>query len=301
MTDIRSLRLRHGLTLIDLARLTGIPARTLAELEYGMRRFDHESQARLSQVFDVPPDSLQSASAQRQSAADSRAAWIKNSLFTVVAAMIGIAFLMAPALEQPLSASAAPPSTAERAAPAAPSAASRASRPAALRPSAPAQPSATLQPAATPRFTLAADGPHGCPLAPATGHVVMTQGYNEGSHMPTNVWGAVDLAIDGDGDGNAEPATTAGVPIAVTLGGIAHVFLGSWPGGNYVRVAGEQPGWSTAYAHLDQVAVTDGQALETGATIGTVGSTGMASGPHLHYEIWHGGENVDPSGLISCR
>jgi len=26
----------------------------------------------------------------------------------------------------------------------------------------------------------------------------------------------------------------------------------------------------------------------------------MASGPHLHYEVWHGDENVDPSGLIEC-
>jgi murein DD-endopeptidase MepM/ murein hydrolase activator NlpD len=62
----------------------------------------------------------------------------------------------------------------------------------------------------------------------------------------------------------------------------------------------EPTGWSTAYAHLDTVLVTEGQSIRAGATIGLVGSTGMTSGPHLHYEVWHGSQNMDPSGLISC-
>jgi len=70
---------------------------------------------------------------------------------------------------------------------------------------------------------------------------------------------------------------------------------------NFVRVVDEQAGWSTAYAHLETVFVTEGQAIPAGATLGIVGSTGMTSGPHLHYEVWHGGENVDPSGLIGCN
>jgi murein DD-endopeptidase MepM/ murein hydrolase activator NlpD len=171
------------------------------------------------------------------------------------------------------------------------------------RPSAiaPATPTAQAPPSPTPQFTLAADGPHGCPLSAPTGQVVITQGYNEGTHTPTNVWGAVDLAIDGDGDGNAEPETTQGMAISATTGGVAHVYLGSWPGGNYVRIVDEQTGWSTAYAHLDSVAVADGQTIGAGALVGTVGSTGMASGPHLHYEVWHGGVNVDPTELIECH
>ena len=102
-------------------------------------------------------------------------------------------------------------------------------------------------------------------------------------------------------DGEADPAATQGQPIAATLGGVARVYLGSWPAGNYVRVVNEQAGWSTAYAHLDSVAVADGQAVATGTTLGSVGSTGMATGPHLHYEIWHHEINVDPTGLIGCR
>ena len=160
----------------------------------------------------------------------------------------------------------------------------------------PAQPTPTT----APRFVLAGDGPHGCPLAPITGRVILTQGYAVGTHDPASIWGAVDLAIDGDGDGNADPGASQGVPIVATLGGVAHVTLDSWPGGNFVRVVDASAGWSSAYAHLDTVAVAEGQNIPAGATIGTVGSTGETSGPHLHYEVWHGGENVDPSGLIGC-
>ena len=130
-------------------------------------------------------------------------------------------------------------------------------------PTATAQVPTPTQPAPTslPRFVLAEDGPHGCPLAPTIGRVVMTQGYGVGTHAPANIWGAVDLAIDGDGDGNAEPGATQGAPIFATHGGVAHITLDSWPGGNFVRVVDEPAGWSTAYAHLDTVLVTEGQPI----------------------------------------
>jgi murein DD-endopeptidase MepM/ murein hydrolase activator NlpD len=147
---------------------------------------------------------------------------------------------------------------------------------------------------------LGPDGPRGCPVLAGAGRVVITQGYGVGTHAPASVWGALDLGIDGDGDGFAEPDTTRGATVVATQGGTAHGFMGSWPGGNFVRVTDEASGWSTAYGHLDTVAVADGQLLADGAPIGTVGSTGFATGPHLHYEVWHGGENVDPTGLIGC-
>ena len=129
---------------------------------------------------------------------------------------------------------------------------------------------------------------------------MITQGYDEGTHAPASIWGAIDLGIDTDGDGVAEPDATRGVTILATHGGVAHVFPESWPGGNFVRVTDEQSGWSTAYAHLDTIAVADGQQLPDGATLGTVGSTGYATGPHLHYEVWRGNTNIDPTGLIGC-
>jgi murein DD-endopeptidase MepM/ murein hydrolase activator NlpD len=314
VTNIRALRLSHGLSLIDLALLSDIPARTLAEIEYGLQRLDYESRSRLARVFDLPLEQLCAGSAPPRVAR--KAAWRQRAVPALAVALAGALLLSDSPLSQllPLSAAAragGPAAADQRLA--APSGAPRLAAPqrAALLASptaTPVAPTTTAQlptstqpaPAIPPRFVLAEDGPHGCPLAPETGSVVMTQGYGVGTHAPASIWGAVDLAIDGDDDGNAEPDATQGAPIFATHSGVAHVTLDSWPGGNFVRVVDEQAGWSTAYAHLDTVFVTEGQSIPAGATIGAVGSTGQTSGPHLHYEVWHGGENVDPSGLIGC-
>jgi murein DD-endopeptidase MepM/ murein hydrolase activator NlpD len=53
-------------------------------------------------------------------------------------------------------------------------------------------------------------------------------------------------------------------------------------------------GVRTMYAHLSSVAVRVGQHVETGASIGRVGATGAATGPHLHFEVRLRGAAVDP-------
>ena len=55
-------------------------------------------------------------------------------------------------------------------------------------------------------------------------------------------------------------------------------------------------GWGiyTLYAHQSQILVEEGQRVKKGALIGEVGSTGRSSGPHLHWEVWVGGVQVDP-------
>jgi murein DD-endopeptidase MepM/ murein hydrolase activator NlpD len=314
VTDIRALRLSRGLTLIDLALLTDIPARTLAQIEYGLQRLDYESRSRLARIFDVRPELLR-AGGPRPAIAARKLPWLNLAGPALGIALAGALLLTDPLLQMPPLASlplrsgallsgnhpqpAGLPIKANTLGQIAASRAAALAAPTTV-PTATTAPPTPTQPQ-TPRFMLAADGPHGCPLAPASGRVVLTQGYNVGTHAPASIWGAVDLAIDSDGDGFAEPNTTQGLPILATHGGVAHVYLGSWPGGNFVRVVDEQASWSTAYAHLDTVAVADGQLIPDGATIGTVGSTGMASGPHLHYEVWHGEENVDPTGLIGCE
>ncbi|HWQ16068.1 MAG TPA: M23 family metallopeptidase, partial [Roseiflexaceae bacterium] len=145
----------------------------------------------------------------------------------------------------------------------------------------------------------AGGAPNGCPLA-SDGRVVVTQGYGVGTHAPAESWGALDLGVDRDGDGVAEPESSRGALVFTPQAGVARVVRGSWPGGNYVRVTDARTGWATAYAHLDQVFVSDGQALEAGAPIGTVGSTGYATAPHLHYEVWRDGANLDPSPFVQC-
>lgn len=121
-----------------------------------------------------------------------------------------------------------------------------------------------------------------------------------GTHAPASAWGAIDLGIDGDGDGEAEPDSTRGTFVLATHDGVADVWMNSWPGGNFVRVVNEESGWSTAYAHLDGVAVADGQSLTAGTPLGTVGTTGLSSGPHLHYEVWLRGRNLDPTAIAPC-
>jgi murein DD-endopeptidase MepM/ murein hydrolase activator NlpD len=154
-------------------------------------------------------------------------------------------------------------------------------------------------PTPIPAFRLEADGPHGCPLV-AGGWIITTQGYGEGTHAPAAIWGALDLAVDGDSDGIADPAATDGQLVVATHAGVARVYPMSWPAGNFVLVEDAQSGWSTAYAHLAVIDVADGQFVEAGAALGAVGSTGQSSGPHLHYEVRYGGVNLDPAGLVTC-
>ena len=124
--------------------------------------------------------------------------------------------------------------------------------------------------------------PAGNPLGAA--NTVLTQGYGVGTHAPANVWGAIDLALDGTGDGVADPHGTLGKPVYATHSGIVKVTLNSYPAGNHVWVVNEE--YRTGYAHLLDVLVQTGQEVRRGTQIGTIGSTGMSSGPHLDYQVW---------------
>jgi len=57
-------------------------------------------------------------------------------------------------------------------------------------------------------------------------------------------------------------------------------------------------GWQTWYAHLSQILVTCGQDVYQGTTIGAVGSTGNASGPHLHFETRYMGDLPNPFNVL---
>ncbi len=66
--------------------------------------------------------------------------------------------------------------------------------------------------------------------------------------------------------------------------------------GNAVRLnhAGDL---ATRYCHMSAIAVRDGQSIRRGQVIGYVGSTGLSTGPHLHYEMYRGGRSVDPASV----
>lgn len=137
---------------------------------------------------------------------------------------------------------------------------------------------------------IPADQPWGNPVQAA--RVVMTQGYGVGSHAPAEVWGGIDLAVDGNGDGQADPDGSWGAPIRATMSGIVKLSPNSWPAGNHIWVIGDQ--YKTGYAHLQSFEVEDGQFVERGTIIGRMGSTGQANGPHLHYDVWLNEANHNP-------
>lgn len=56
-------------------------------------------------------------------------------------------------------------------------------------------------------------------------------------------------------------------------------------------------GLSTRYCHMSQMAVRPGQQVRRGQVIGYVGSSGLSTGPHLHYEMYRGGRVINPSSV----
>jgi hypothetical protein len=59
------------------------------------------------------------------------------------------------------------------------------------------------------------------------------------------------------------------------------------------------PGVYSLYYHLDQIEIEEGSVVAAGTRIGLSGATGLATGPHLHWEIRVSGENSDPDAFIN--
>ena len=86
-----------------------------------------------------------------------------------------------------------------------------------------------------------------------------------------------------------------GAPIHASADGVV-AFAGVHGGhGNYVRLD-HGGGLGTGYGHMSSIAVWPGERIRQGQVIGYVGSTGLSTGPHLHYEMYEGGRTVNPLG-----
>ena len=84
-----------------------------------------------------------------------------------------------------------------------------------------------------------------------------------------------------------------GTPVYATADGRV-VFAGrNGDNGIQVRIV-HQGGYTTVYNHLSEATVQVSDYVALGAPIAKVGSTGASTGPHLHYEIWHNNEAIDP-------
>ena len=84
-----------------------------------------------------------------------------------------------------------------------------------------------------------------------------------------------------------------GTPVRAVADGVVE-FAGKAGGhGNHVKLAHDGP-YETGYSHLSKILVRQGAHVHQGQIVGLVGMTGLATGPHLHYEFFLHGKYVDP-------
>ena len=122
-------------------------------------------------------------------------------------------------------------------------------------------------------------------LWPATGYV--TREFIAGSiargvkpHLGIDIAGTADSPILAAADGVVSRTGTDD-------------FLG-----NYVEIE-HGLGYLTVYGHCSRVAVSRGDRINGGQVVAYMGDTGESTAPHLHFEIWHQGEAVDPRDVLS--
>jgi murein DD-endopeptidase MepM/ murein hydrolase activator NlpD len=86
-------------------------------------------------------------------------------------------------------------------------------------------------------------------------------------------------------------------PIVAADAGLAHTYY-SWGGYGLHVVIIHGNGWATLYGHMSGFAIHDGQFVGRGQVIGSEGSTGNSSGPHVHFEIDVNGGSVNPLNYL---
>lgn len=99
--------------------------------------------------------------------------------------------------------------------------------------------------------------------------------------------GAIDIA-----------GTGIGSPIYAVTNGVVSESTYRYPDGNYVCI-NHNNGYYTCYGHMNKRNAIVGQTVARGQVIGYVGQTGLATGPHVHFEVWigrpwMGGYRIDP-------
>ena len=84
-----------------------------------------------------------------------------------------------------------------------------------------------------------------------------------------------------------------GSPIVAAADG--QIAAAGWAGGygRQVRIA-HAGGIATSYSHMSSIVAEPGSHVRRGQLIGYVGSSGLSTGPHLHYEVHRGGQAVNP-------
>lgn len=119
---------------------------------------------------------------------------------------------------------------------------------------------------------------------PVTGRISSPFGWRNISVGGNRQHGGIDLAV------------SAGTPVLAARAGV--VTQAGWLGAYGYAVYLDHGDSETRYAHLSTVNVLPGEQVQQGALLGQVGSSGAATGPHLHFEIRFAGVAVDPLPLL---
>lgn len=76
------------------------------------------------------------------------------------------------------------------------------------------------------------------------------------------------------------------------------IFAGWYGGYGRAVIVSHGKGITTLYAHTSELYVSEGQSVQKGQAIASVGSTGLSTGPHLHFEVRNNGTPVDPANYL---
>jgi murein DD-endopeptidase MepM/ murein hydrolase activator NlpD len=97
-------------------------------------------------------------------------------------------------------------------------------------------------------------------------------------------------------------AAEAGTVVRAPADGVIVVATETFeqsPASGTVILIDHGDGWTTFYAHLGSLEVAEKQKVSKNDVIAVVGSTGKSTGPHLHFEIRHDGEHVNPAEFVN--
>lgn len=95
-------------------------------------------------------------------------------------------------------------------------------------------------------------------------------------------------------------AAPAGTPIVAPADGVVKQVTWNAASGNLLVIA-HQDGLETRYAHCQRILVRRGEPVGRGQQIALVGSTGLSTGPHLHYEVRRDGRPLNPRRFMVFR
>ncbi|MCX7023153.1 MAG: M23 family metallopeptidase [Spirochaetes bacterium] len=128
------------------------------------------------------------------------------------------------------------------------------------------------------------------PIQGGIGHISMYYGQNENPFYGSwYLHKGLDISTFRSGDSI----------VATADGKVASVGYDSGYGNNVIIE--HKHGFITRYCHLSSYRVQKGDKIQQGEVIGYIGSTGISTGPHLHYEVHLGTETIDPLRFLNIR